>query len=227
MKIMRIGTPSTTPALTPNTFKVTCVSMEVGHSRIPRDYVQSAIMRRLLFISLLAAALPLPAQSASVPAPDPLAPLNFLLGNWIAATGATGNSGGQIVGTYTFSRDLAGHALQRTGTVATCKGPQDFDCNHHDQLTIFPDPNGMAIHHSSLFALYLDNEGHVIYYTIATPDAHTAVFNSQGPAAAPKFRLIYHLEGTGPKAIMTGKFQSAEPGTDEYHSYLEWSGTKQ
>ena len=184
-------------------------------------------MRRLLLTALLAVTLPLPAQTAAVPASDPLAPLNFLLGTWTAATTATGSAAAQVLGTYTFSRDLAGHALQRSGTVATCKGHKDFDCNHHDQLTIFPDPNGQAIHGSSIFALYLDNEGHVIYYTVSTPDAHTAVFNSQGPASAPKFRLTYHLEGDGPKAMMTGKFQFAPPGSDEYHSYLEWSGTKQ
>jgi hypothetical protein len=188
------------------------------------------MMRRLVLLSLLAIALPLSAQSAAAPAaapaPDPLAPLSFLLGTWVAATGTTGSSGGQVVGTYTFSRDLGGHALQRTGTVASCKGPQDFDCNHHDQLTIFPDPHGAAAHGSSLFALYLDNEGHVIYYTITTPDPHTAIFLSQGPPTAPKFRLIYHLEGTGPKAVMTGKFQMAAPGSDDYHSYLEWSGSR-
>jgi hypothetical protein len=171
--------------------------------------------------------LPLTAQSTAAHPSDPLAPLSFLLGTWVAATGAAGSSGGQVLGTYTFSRDLGGHALQRTGTVAACKGPQDFDCNHHDQLTVFPDPNGQAVHGSSIFALYLDNEGHVIYYTVATPDAHTAVFNSQGPPSAPKFRLTYHLEGDGPKAVMIGKFQMAAPGSDDYHSYLEWSGTKQ
>jgi hypothetical protein len=166
--------------------------------------------------------------SAQTPAPKPLAPLDFLLGTWIAQTDApAGTSRGQIVGTYTFSRDLGGHALQRTGTVAACKGPQDFDCNHHDQLTIFPDANAEATHHASLLALYLDNEGHVIYYTLNLPDPHTVVFISQGPASAPKFRLTYHLEGTGPNAIMTGKFQGAAPGSDDFHSYLEWSGTKQ
>ena len=183
------------------------------------------MMRPLACFVLAAASLGISAQTA--PATDPLSSLNFLLGTWTAGTAATGTADAQVLGTYTFSRALAGHALQRTGTVATCKGPQDFDCNHHDQLTIFPDPNGQAIHGSSIFALYLDNEGHVIYYTVSTPDAHTAVFNSQGPASAPKFRLTYHLEGDGPKAMMTGKFQFAPPGSDEYHSYLEWSGTKQ
>jgi hypothetical protein len=190
-------------------------------------YVESAHMHRLLLTSLLSAVLPLTAQSAPALNVDPLAPLGFLLGTWTAGTVATGTAAAQVFGTYTFSRDLAGHALQRTGTVATCKGPQDFDSNHHDQLTIFPDPNGQASHGSSIFALYLDNEGHVIYYTVSTPDAHTAIFNSQGPPSAPKFRLTYHLEGDGPKGVMTGKFQFAPPGSDDYHSYLEWSGAKQ
>ena len=72
----------------------------------------------------------------------------------------------------------------------------------------------------------MDTEGHVIYYVVSTPDPQTAIFLSQGPPTAPKFRLTYHLEGTGPKAIMTGKFQIAAPGSDDFHSYLEWSGLK-
>jgi hypothetical protein len=184
-------------------------------------------MRKLFTAAALAVSMTLMAQTpAPTPPADPLASLDFLLGTWTAVTGATGTSGGQVMGTYTFSRDLAGHALQRTGTVASCKGPQDFDCNHHDQLTIFPDANAQAIHHSSLLALFLDNEGHVIYYTLTTPDPQTVVFNSQSPASTPKFRLIYHLEGSGAKAVMSGKFQMAAPGSDDYHSYLEWSGTR-
>jgi hypothetical protein len=175
-------------------------------------------MSRLLITLILSSAL---CAAAQTPTPtDPLAPLDFLTGPWIAATNATGSSSGNVLGTYTFTRTLAGHALERTGTVATCKGPQDFDCNHHDSLTIFPEAGSLA-------ALYLDNEGHVIHYLVTLPDPHTAVFLSQGPAAAPRFRLTYHLEGTGPKAIMTGKFQFAPPGSDDFHSYLEWSGTKQ
>ncbi len=186
-------------------------------------------MKKLLIAATLGLSTMLMAQTpAPTPAAaDPLASLDFLLGTWVAGTGATGSAGAQVFGTYTFRRDLGGHAMQRTGTVATCKGPQDFDCNHHDQLTIFPDPNGQAVHHASLFALYLDNEGHVIYYTLTTPDPQTVVFNSQGAAAEPKFRVMYHLEGSGPKAVMSGKFQMASPGSEEYHSYLEWSGMKQ
>jgi hypothetical protein len=187
-------------------------------------------MRRSLAFLLLAFGLAasLAAQAPSAPPADPLAPLNFLLGTWSAKTdAAAGSSAAAATGTYTFARDLNGHALLRSSSADTCKGPATFNCSHHDQLTIFADPNALAAHHSSLLALYLDSEGHVIYYTLSTPDAHTAVFNSQGPPSIPRFRLIYHLEGDGPHAVMSGKFQISPPNSADFHSYLEWSGTRQ
>jgi hypothetical protein len=178
-------------------------------------------MTRLLTrLTLVAFSLSLFAQ---VPAPgnDPFSPLQFLLGTWSAKTAGGGTAQAVVLGTYTFAPDLGGHALQRTGTLDSCKGPKAFDCNHHDQLTVYVGPSG------TLAALYLDNEGHAIQYAVTTPDARTAVFLSQGPAAAPRFRLMYHLEGSGSAAVMTGKFQAAAPGSEEFHSYLEWFGTKQ
>ena len=188
-------------------------------------------MRRIVLATLLIGTGMLAAAQTDRPSAAPetsLAPLSFLLGTWAAHTNAPeGSAGANADGAYTFSLDLAGHAIDRTSSLDTCTGPRAFDCTHHDRLTIFFDPQAARMHGSSLLAFYQDSEGHVIYYTLTLPDAHTAIFNSQGPAAAPKFRLVYHLEGSGPKAVMSGKFQSAAPGTDEFHSYLEWSGTKQ
>ena len=184
-------------------------------------------MRRLTLLALALCVTSVTAQTPVSSPSDPLSPLDFLLGTWSAKTDtAAGSAGAQGAGTYTFRRDLDGHALVRSSSYDSCKGPTNFNCSHHDQLTIFADPNAMAVHKSSLLALYLDTEGHVIYYTISTPDAHTAVFNSQSLPSLPKFRLIYHLEGDGPKAIMSGKFQTAAPGSDDFHSYLEWSGAR-
>lgn len=151
--------------------------------------------------------------SASVP----LQSLAFLQGTWRANTNATGSSGGQVSGAYTFAIDLNGHALQRTSSVDKCSGPNSFDCQHHDQLTVYADMTG------ALAAFYIDSEGHVIQYTVSTPDATTAVFSSVGPPAVPHFKLVYHLE----KGVMTGKFQGAAPGSTEFRSYLEWAGPKQ
>ena len=184
-------------------------------------------MRRLLSLTLLAAAtLSTQAQTPAAPA-DPLAPLDFLTGTWNAkSTAATGTAEANVTGTYTFRRDLNGHALDRTSSADTCHGPNPFDCSHQDRLTIFSDPNALAAHHASLLAFYMDSEGHILYYTVTLPDPNTAILLSQGPPTAPHFRLMYHLEGTGPTAIMTGKFQMAAPGSDDFHSYLEWSGTR-
>ena len=148
---------------------------------------------------------------------DPLQPLAFLQGTWKANTNANGSSGAAASGTYTFALDLNGHALQRTSSVDKCSGPNSFDCQHHDQLTVYADVTG------ALAALYIDSEGHVIQYAVSTPNATTAVFTSEGPAAAPHFKLIYRLE----KGVMTGKFQGAAPGSTEFHSYLEWAGSRQ
>ena len=155
------------------------------------------------------------AQSASTK--DPLQSLAFLQGTWKANTNANGSSGGTASGTYTFALDLNGHALQRFSSVDKCSGPNSFDCQHHDQLTVYAGMSG------ALSAFYIDSEGHVIQYTVSTPDATTAVFASEGPADAPHFKLVYHLE----KGLMTGKFQGTAPGSTEFHSYLEWAGAKQ
>ena len=155
------------------------------------------------------------AQSAS--RSNPLDAIAFLQGTWKANTNTSGSSGGAASGTYTFALDLDGHALQRTSSVDKCSGPNSFDCQHHDQLTVYADMTG------ALAAFYIDSEGHVIQYTVSTPDATTAVFTSEGPATAPHFKLVYHLQN----GVMTGKFQGAAPGSTQFRSYLEWAGPKQ
>lgn len=181
-------------------------------------------VRPLLLWALLSPTLLL-SRAQNVPAKpadtDPLQRLDFLVGNWSARTNGTGSAGATVVGVYRFGRDLGGHALQRTSSADACTGPATFDCRHHDQLTIFPEPDG------GIAALYLDSEGHVIHYTVTTPDPHTALFLSQSPVAAPHFRLTYHLEGTGPTAVMTGSFEGSAPGSSDFHPYLQWSGTRQ
>jgi hypothetical protein len=147
---------------------------------------------------------------------DPLRALSFLEGTWEGRV-AAGFSAAQSSGQYSFTRELSGHVLARRAEgYESCTGPKDFDCGHHDLLYVYQD----APH--ALRAIYFDNEGHVIHYDVATPDANTALFVSTPSTSGPQFRLVYRLED----ARLSGKFQMRAPGATDWKSYLEWSGRR-
>lgn len=162
----------------------------------------------LLFSSYLGAQ-----TRASAPA-DPLQGLQFLQGTWQAQTQGNG-SGPAVSGTYVFRRELGGHVLARHSSSDACKGPADFDCDHHDLLYVYQDSPGQP-----LKAIYFDNEGHVIHYDVLTPTPAQVMFLSDSSQPGPRFRLTYQLSN----AVMSGKFQMQMPGQSEWKSYLEWSG---
>jgi hypothetical protein len=178
-------------------------------------------MKLLLRILPLLLALPLTAQNPSASRPDPWKALSFLLGTWEAKT--TGGQPASSSGTYTFREELNGHVLARHSTSnAGCKGPSDFDCDHTDLLYAWqPFPHG------PVSAIYFDNEGHVIHYSVSTPDANTAIFLSDINQPGPLFRLVYVRKTDERKGdTLSGKFQMQMPGRREWNSYLEWSGNK-
>jgi hypothetical protein len=165
-----------------------------------------------LFVSLAAA------RAQTTPSTDPFQPLAFLTGTWNAS--GQGPSGAAASGTYTFQLELANHVLARHSTSAAgCKGPATFDCEHGDLLYIYADAPGQPLR-----AIYFDNEGHVIHYTVSTPEPATAIFLSDATQPGPQFRLVYQLKAT--ERVMSGKFQARMPGQSDWTSYLEWSGTK-
>lgn len=158
-----------------------------------------------------------PSNAQTAADADPLKPLAFLEGTWGAKT-QNGLAGADVLGTYSFERELKGHVLARhTRSVAGCTGPSAFDCEHSDLLYIYPAPD-----HQSLKAVYLDNEGHVLNYDVTAPDATTAQFLTDGSTPGPQFRLLYQLKS----GVMSGKFQMRPAGQTEWKSYLEWSGEK-
>jgi hypothetical protein len=172
------------------------------------------MIARILLALLVA--LPVAAQSVPSSVTDSWKALSFLQGTWEAKV--TGGQSVSAMGTYTFRSELRDHILARHSTSdAGCKGPASFDCDHADLLYVYQDAPGQP-----LKAIYFDNEGHVIHYSVSTPDATTAIFLSDGAQPGPQFQLMYELKG----AVMSGKFQIRMPAQTEWKSYLEWSGLK-
>ena len=154
------------------------------------------------------------AAAQASPKPDPWAGLRFLVGTWEAKT-TGGSAQATGLGSYTFQLELKEHVLARHSAYEACKGPEDFNCRHGDLLYLYPEGPDQA-----LKAIYFDNEGHVIHYSVSTPRPNAVVFLSDAPG--PEFRLSYELAGE----IMAGKFQVKMPGQAEFGTYLEWSGKR-
>jgi hypothetical protein len=172
----------------------------------------AAILLTLSCCAPLSAVLAAPAASAPSAKWDAL---HFLEGSWEAHTQG-GSANAQGAGSYSFKRELKQHVLvRRSESAAGCKGPADFDCGHHDVLYVYEDPAG-----EGLQAIYFDDEGHVIHYTVTTPEPSTAIFTSPASPSAPQFQLIYQLK----REVMSGKFQMRMPGQSQWRPYLEWSG---
>ncbi len=170
---------------------------------------------RLLLVCLMLTCFPIFAQTPAPAKADPFAALSFLEGTWDAKTG--GAQGVTTSGVYSFARELDGHILARHATTDPgCKAPASFDCKHADLLYIYLDAPGQPLR-----AIYFDNEGHTLHYTISLPTATSVVMVSE-PGYGPQIRLMYELKA----GIMYGKFQIMPPGQTEWKSYLEWSGGK-
>lgn len=172
-------------------------------------------MKWFYFACVFMSCLPLAAQTAPSANQDPFHSLSFLEGTWDASV--QNNATVTRSGRYTFQRELGGHIFARHSTNdPSCKAPANFDCSHGDLLYVYQEAPG-----EPLKAIYFDNEGHVIHYDVSIPTPDRVVFLS-GPTAGPHFQLIYELKS----GVMTGQFQMQMPGQEDWHTYLEWSGSR-
>ena len=170
----------------------------------------------LLFfcVAVASAVSQLPETAASVQTAS-ISQMNFLLGTWSARTVPTKASPALVLGEYTFRTDILKTVVTRVSATDACLAPQSSDCQHYDALTVYHDAGDPTLH-----ALYLDSQGHTIHYDLSFPDATTAIFFSTGPGT--QYRLVYHLQ----KNILTGKYQTAPPGSTNFVSSLEWFGVR-
>jgi hypothetical protein len=158
-------------------------------------------MRRLLIAATLLCSVPVCAQDWT--------PLNFLIGHW---TGEGSNADqGTGTGAFSFIPDLQGKILLRRNFAEYPPANGKPAYRHDDLMIIYHDG---ATH--DLRATYFDSEEHIIRYVIK-PSENAAVFLSEGPQGAPRFRLTY--SGAGPDRLKL-KFEIAPPGKD-FAPYIE------
>jgi hypothetical protein len=152
-----------------------------------------AALCRLAWLVLLVA-LPSPTH-AGEPA-DPWAPYRFLLGSW-AGTGS-GKPGEAIAGATSFALELGGQVMVRRNRAEYA--PRESGGNnvvHEDLLVIYREPGESAPR-----AIYFDNEGHTIHYTVTIPEKQPGVvLESAAGAPGPRFRLSYEARPDGAPSV--------------------------
>jgi len=141
----------------------------------------------------------------------PLAPLQFLVGEWEGIGDQAGATGG-----FTFAPSLQERVIVRTNysnTPATSGTP----ASRHDDLMV------VYVEAGVVKADYFDSEGHVIRYVVDARPGE-AVFVSEIKAAEPRYRLTYTQASPG---TLNGRFDVAPPGKPEaFGPYLSWTARK-
>src|SRR5271170_3986737 len=104
------------------------------------------------------------------------APLGFLIGEWV---GEGGGAPGQGEGGFSFLPDQDGRILIRKN-YANYPATKDKPAYSHTDLTIIYQESAEAKGDTELRAIYFDNEGHTIHYTVLpAPDGNSVQFLSE------------------------------------------------
>ncbi len=136
----------------------------------------------------------------------------FLLGEW---EGEGSGKPGEGKAVFSFYPDLQENVLVRRNRVdypATDAQPAWF---HEDLLIVYPEQGQTR-------AIYFDNEGHVIHYTVdGSEERDTFTFVSEAIPMTPRFRLSYCRK---PDQRLWITFEIAPPGQlDNFSIYTEGS----
>lgn len=138
---------------------------------------------------------------------------SFLLGKWMGEGSGHPGQGG---GTFTFYADLNQNILVR-------KSHSEYAANgnmpatiHDDLMIVYPESAGVPTK-----AIYFDNEGHVIDYSIVYSNG-SIVLTSEKKANIPVFRLTYTpIESE----TVNTKFEMSTDG-EKFMTYIEGKSKK-
>jgi hypothetical protein len=135
---------------------------------------------------------------------DTLDKLQFLIGNW--SSPLSGQPGQGVAGWSTFSYDLDKRVIVRKSRAEFAPGPGETKgLVHDDMLVIYQQPG-----EPQMRAIYFDNEGHIIHYTLSIPAKQPGVvFESEASQTSPRARLVYEM--TEDDTLIT-EFSVAAPG---------------
>ncbi len=130
--------------------------------------------------------------------------LQFLIGTW--SSPVSGQPGEGVAGSSTFSYQLGEKIITRTSRAEFAPEPGEREGNvHEDLLIIYPQPGDPPLR-----AMYFDNEGHIIHYTLSfPPEQPGVVFDNDASAPGPRARLVYEQTADGTLKV---EFFVAAPG---------------
>lgn len=138
---------------------------------------------------------------------------SWLMGEWVGEGSGQPGQGG---GTFSFSYELDKNVIVRKSHSeypATEKKPAVI---HDDIMIVYPN-----VKDNSSWAIYFDNEGHVIHYQVTCSDK-SITLTSEKMDNAPVFRLIYTLLDNG---MINTKFEMSRDGIN-FFTYIEGKSKK-
>jgi hypothetical protein len=138
---------------------------------------------------------------------------DWLTGEWIGEGSGQPGTGG---GTFSFKLDLDKKILVRKSHSEYPSTNNKPKVVHDDLMIVYLSQTG-----SPLKAIYFDNEGHTINYTITYSDK-SIVFTSDKILNVPVFRLTYTFLSN--ETINT-KFEMSQDG-EKFTSYIEGKSKK-
>ena len=133
---------------------------------------------------------------------------DWLIGKWAGEGSGKPGSG---TGSFTFAKELDGRIITRKSHTEFPRSEGRPESVHDDLMVIYADPTD-----AKQRAVYFDNEGHTIFYSINITGDKIVLTSDKIPDS-PAFRLIY--EKTGDAEVNVIFEMSADGGT--FKPYLE------